>query len=157
MVDGPAKSSGNGASLSASAPMIDDSSTAAVRVGRRLHPAQRMLLFASAGVIVGSFLPWVTVNMGATFGGFAGAGLYTFYVGVLGLAGGLVPMRWPAIVQGAVMAAVAIALPVWQVVRLLSKVGVSGWVPGTGLIVVFVSGLLAALATFRIWSDEPSA
>lgn len=128
----------------------------ATRVRTRLHPAQRLLLVAAAGVIVGSFMPWVSLNMGAAFGGFAGAGLYTFYVGVLGIGGGLVPVRALAIGQGLIVGLVAVGLPVWQIVRLLRLVGLSGWFPGTGLIVVLASGCLALLATYRIWRDDPA-
>ena len=133
------------------------SNSAGVPTRRRLHPAQKLLLMAAAGVIVGSFMPWVSLNMGAEFGGFTGAGLYTFYIGVLGLGGGLVPVRVLAVLQGLIMGTVAVALPVWQVVRLLRLVGFSGWFPGTGLIIVFASGCLALLATYRIWHDAAEA
>lgn len=138
-------------------PSSDNTATGAAdrQTRARLHPAQKLLLVAAAGVIVGSFLPWVSLNMGATFGGFAGAGLYTFYVGAIGVGGGLVPVRNLAIVQGLIVGLVAVGLPVWQIVRLLRLVGLSGWFPGTGLIVVLASGCLALLATYRIWRDDP--
>lgn len=138
-------------------PSSDDIATGAgaLRTRGRLHPAQKLLLAAAAGVIVGSFMPWVSLNMGAEFSGFAGAGVYTFYVGVLGIGGGLVPARPLAIGQGLIVGLVAVGLPVWQVGRLLRLVGLSGWFPGAGLIVVFASGCLALLATYRIWRDDP--
>lgn len=117
---------------------------------RRLHPAQRQLLVAAFGVIVGSFLPWVTVNTGLSYGGFAGAGLYTFYLGVLGIAGGLVPRRRLAVVQGGIVALGAVGLPLWQLLHLISRVGFGGWLPGAGLIMVLASGLLAGLSTWQL-------
>ncbi len=102
-------------------------------------------------------MPWVSLNLGTSFGGFAGAGLYTFYLGILGVGGGLVPNRTLAIGQGLVMGAAAVILPIWQVIRLLRLVGLSGWYPGTGLIVVFASGCLALLATYRVWRDAPGS
>lgn len=110
---------------------------------------RRLLLFASLGVIVGSFLPWVDTGFGS-YAGFAGAGVYTFYAGVLGFAGALVPVHRLAVVQGAVVAAVAVALPVWQLVRLISLVGVSGWTPGMGLVLVLCCGMAAARATAQL-------
>ena len=121
-----------------------------VTLRRRLHPAQRQLLLAAFGVIVGSFLPWVTVNMGLTYSGFAGAGLYTFYLGVFGIAGGLVPRRRMAAVQGAIVALGAIGLPLWQLLHLVGRVGFGGWLPGAGLIVVLASGVLAGLSTWQL-------
>lgn len=117
---------------------------------RRLHPAQRQLLFASFGVIVGSFLPWVTTTMGLSYSGFAGAGLYTFYLGVFGVAGGLVPRPRLAALQGGIVAVSAVGLPLWQLLHLIARVGVGGWLPGAGLVVVLASGLLAGLSSWQL-------
>lgn len=118
---------------------------------RRLLPAQRLLLLASAGVIIGSFLPWIDTGLGV-YRGFAGGGIFTFYAGVLGLAGGLVPSRQLATIQGLVMSLVAIGVPLWQLGRLLSKVGFSGWSPGMGLVLVLGSGLYGLRA---VWLLSP--
>jgi hypothetical protein len=120
------------------------------RPRRRLHPAQRQLLFAAFGVIVGSFLPWVTINMGLSYSGFAGAGLYTFYLGIFGIAAGLVPRRRMAAVQGGIVALGAVGLPLWQLLHLVSRVGLGGWLPGAGLIMVLASGVLAGLSTWQL-------
>jgi hypothetical protein len=125
------------------------------RLRRRLHPAQRQLLFAAFGVIVGSFLPWVTVNMGLSYSGFAGAGLYTFYLGIFGIAGGLVPRRRMAAVQGGIVALGAVGLPLWQLLHLVSRVGFGGWLPGAGLIMVLASGVLAGLSTWQLVRNDP--
>lgn len=100
-------------------------------------------------VAFGSFLPWIDTPLGQISGA-RGAGLWTFYAAMLGLAGALVPLRTMALLQGAVLALVAVGLPVWQVVRLLNLVGTSGWMPGPGLVLVFGGGVLAAVAVRRM-------
>ncbi len=111
--------------------------------------ARRLLFFASLGVIVGSFLPWVDTGFGS-YAGFAGAGVYTFYAGVLGFAGALVPFHRLAVAQGVLVATVAVALPAWQLLRLVTLVGVSGWTPGMGLVLVLCCGIAAARATAQL-------
>lgn len=99
----------------------------------------------------GAFLPWVMTAVGNASGA-RGAGLYAFYAAVLGIAGAIVRKpRWAA-AHAAVLALVAVVLPVWQVVHLAGLVGFSGWMPGPGLVLVFGGGVLAgsaALALFR--------
>jgi hypothetical protein len=96
-------------------------------------------------VALGSFLPWIDTALGQVSGA-RGAGLWTFYAAMLGLAGALVPVRVLALVQGAVFALVATALPVWQVMHLVDLVGMQGWRPGPGLVLVFGGGVVAAFA-----------
>lgn len=100
-------------------------------------------------VAVGSFLPWLDTALGQVNGA-RGAGLWTFYAAMLGLAGALVPIRLLALAQGAVLALAALALPVWQVVHIMGLVGTEGWRPGPGLVVVFAGGVLAAVAVRRM-------
>lgn len=116
-------------------------------------PGRRQLLGAVAMVALGSFLPWIDTAIG-TVSGARGAGLWTFYAAMLGLAGALVPLRTLALVQGAVLAVVGVVIPVWQVVHLLSLVGTAGWVPGPGLVLVFGGGVLAAVAVRRMAKAE---
>lgn len=104
-------------------------------------------------VAVGSFLPWLDTALGQV-NGVRGAGLWTFYAAMLGLAAALVPIRGLALVQGAVMALAAMALPVWQVVHILRLVGTEGWMPGPGLVVVFGGGVLATVALRRMSTAE---
>ena len=130
------------------------STSTRTRSGRRpAVPGRRQLLGAVAMVAVGSFLPWLDTALGQ-INGVRGAGLWTFYAAMLGLAGALVPIRMLALVQGAVMALAAMALPVWQVVYLLGLVGTEGWIPGPGLVVVFGGGVLAAVAVRRMSTAE---
>ena len=96
-------------------------------------------------VLVGAFLPWVDTPVG-TVAGVQGAGLWTFYAAVLGLAGVLVPVRALAVAQAAVLALSALALSAWQVVHLLSLVGMQGWLPGPGLVLTIGGGVVAAVA-----------
>lgn len=118
--------------------------------GRRLpHPARKALAGAVAMVIFGSFAPWVDTAAG-TVSGARGAGLWTFYAAMVGLAGVLVPGWRMAGVHAAVLAVVAVALPTWQVVHLVSLVGTDGWMPGPGLVLVFAGGVLAGSAAWRL-------
>lgn len=101
-------------------------------------------------ITLGSFMPWVGTAFGNVSGA-QGAGLWTFYAAMLGLAGALAPKWILMVVQGAIMAAVAVALPVWQVVHLLTLVDFDGWRPGPGLVLVFFGGVLAALGSSEVW------
>ncbi|GAB3026127.1 hypothetical protein GCM10011376_12510 [Nocardioides flavus (ex Wang et al. 2016)] len=105
-------------------------------------------------VAFGSFLPWIDTAVGSVSGA-RGAGLWTFYAAMLGLAGAIVPLRRVAAVQAAVFAGVALVVPLWQVVHLLTLVGTDGWVPGPGLVLVLGGGVLAAAATAQLF--RPSA
>lgn len=112
-------------------------------------PGRRQLLGAVALVAFGSMIPWLMTGVGS-ISGLRGAGLWTFYAAMLGLAGALVPHRTLRLVQGSVMAVVALVLPVWQVVHVLTLVGTGGWWPGPGLVLVFAGGVVAALAVRRM-------
>lgn len=101
-------------------------------------------------MIVGSFLTWVATGAGVDYGGFTGAGRFTFYAGVLALAGGLVPIQRLAGLQAAIAATACIGFPVWQIVHLIRLVGFGGWAPGVGLILVLVSGIVAAYAAVNL-------
>jgi hypothetical protein len=130
--------------------MTEATSTKSVRTRRRPDPAKRRLAGAVAMVLFGSLLPWVDTAVGSVSGA-RGAGLWTFYAAMLGLAGALVPMRRVAAVQATIFAAVAILVPAWQVVHLLSLVGTAGWVPGPGLVLVVGGGVLAATAATQLF------
>lgn len=106
-------------------------------------------------VVLGSFMPWVDTAVGSVSGA-RGAGLWTFYAAMLGLAAALIPSRRVAAVQAAVFAAVAVVLPLWQVLRLLRLVGTEGWSPGPGLVLVFGGGVLAATAAVQLFRPPAS-
>ena len=104
-------------------------------------------------VTLGSFLPWLDTAVG-TVSGARGPGLWTFYAAMLGLAGALVPVRTLAMMQGSVLAVVAVVLPVWQLVHMLRLVGTVGWIPGPGLVLVFGGGVVAGFAVNKMRTHE---
>lgn len=114
------------------------------------------MLGGVAMVVVGSFMPWIDTALGQV-SGVRGAGLWTFYAAMLGLAAAMVPVRMLALVQGAVFALAAIALPVWQVAHLVNLVGMDGWRPGPGLVLVFGGGVVAASAVRSMARARPPA
>lgn len=124
------------------------STSGTVRTRRRPDPARRQLALGVVAVVIGSFLPWIHTPAGNLLGG-QGPGLWTFYAAMLGLAGVLIPARVPRMIQAGILAMVALALPVWQVVHVLSLVGLGGWMPGPGLVMVVAGGVLAAGATWK--------
>ena len=103
---------------------------------------------------LGAFLPWVYTGIGAVSGA-RGAGLWVFYAAALGLAGALVPSRRLAALQATVLAVAAVGLAVWQVLHLLSLVGLQGWLPGPGLVLALGGGVLAAAAARSLLSGRP--
>lgn len=112
-------------------------------------PARKRLAGAVLMVIFGSFMPWIDTAAG-TVSGARGAGLWTFYAAMLGLAGALVPLKRLAVAQATIMALVCLAFPVWQVVHMLNLVGTGGWMPGPGLVLVFAGGVLAGSSAWRL-------
>ncbi len=125
--------------------------TAPVRTRRRKMPGQMRLLAASAMIIVGAFLPWLYTPVG-TITGMRGPGLWTATVGVLALAGALVPVRVLAMLQAAAAAVLCVALPVWQFLNVFTRVGMAGWMPGPGLVLTLAGGVLAGVAAWQLFS-----
>lgn len=119
--------------------------------------AQMRLLAAAALVVVGSVLPWVSTPFG-NVGGLRGAGLWTLYAGIAGIAGALIPSRRLALAHAGVLAAVATTLPAWQFVRLLRLGADTGSftaaVPGLGLVLAATGGVLAAQAAVRLYRER---
>jgi hypothetical protein len=118
-------------------------------------PGQLRLLAASVMMLVGAFLPWLYTPLGNVTG-MRGPGLWTATVGMLALAGALVPVRILAVVQAAAAAVICVALPSWQFLRLFRLVGMEGWIPGPGLVLTFAGGVLAAVAAWQLWSLRPT-
>jgi hypothetical protein len=116
---------------------------------RRRHPGQNALLLASLTLAVASFLPWVDTAFGS-FSGMAGAGVYTFYAAVWGIAGSLVPWRRVALAHAVIVTAAALLLPAWQVASLVGRGLGGGWFVGTGLMLAVASGSLAARAVWQL-------
>lgn len=117
------------------------------------HPGRKRLGLAVAMVMFGSFMPWVSTALG-NLSGARGPGLWTFYAAMLGLAGALLPLRRLGALQAAILAVVAVALPVWQLVRIFSAVGWGGWMPGPGLVLVLGGGVLAGVAAVQLYRQS---
>lgn len=122
---------------------------------RRLIPGQGRMLWASAMIAVGSFMPWISTGFGNVSGATGqGAGYWTFIAAMLGVSGALMPWRKVAIAHATIVAVVATALPVWQVLHLVNLVGFAGWTPGIGLVLVFFGGLFVGTAARTLLSVE---
>lgn len=106
-------------------------------------------------ILVGAFLPWIYTPVG-TASGIRGAGLWTMYAAFLGVAGALIRSPRLAGIHASALAAVAIALPLWQLFHLISKVGFGGWMPGVGLVMTFGAGVLAATAAVALFRTRPA-
>lgn len=130
-------------------PMATQTAPATTR--RRTMPGQMRLLAASVLMLVGAFLPWLYTPLG-NITGMRGPGLWTATVGMLALAGALVPVRVLAVVQAIAAAAVCVYLPVWQFLRIFGLVGMEGWMPGPGLVLTFAGGVLAAVSAWQLWT-----
>jgi hypothetical protein len=131
-------------------PAVPGSTTGAAAAARPRWPyaghGQQTLLWASVLITVGAFLPWLMTSFG-TFGGMRGAGSWTVFAGVIGIGASLMRSRRAVYVHAIGIAAIAIALPLWQVLRLVGTVGFRGWLPGIGLIMTLVGGVAIARAT----------
>lgn len=128
------------------------------RRGRRHNPGSRRLLGAALLVLFGAFLPWVATAAG-NVAGVRGAGLWTMYAAVLGIAGAIIRSHALAAAHAALLAVVAIAFPLWQVLHLAGLVGFAGWAPGPGLVMTLGGGVLAgsaAVSLFRASRATPS-
>lgn len=120
-----------------------------------MHPARRRLIMGVVLVLLGSFLPWIYV-IGVPKSGALGPGLWTFYAGTLGLAAVLMPWRRVAGGHAAVMAAVCLALPLWQIVHAI-QFGFGGWMPGPGVVMVGFGGVIALQCAWRLFREPAGA
>lgn len=103
-------------------------------------------------VLVGAWMPWIYTGVGSV-AGVRGAGLWTMYAAVLGVAGAIIRRPRLAAVHAAVLAVVAVGLTLWQIAHLLSLVGFAGWMPGPGLVLTLGGGVLAATAARSLWTE----
>mgnify|MGYP006185448381 CR=1 FL=1 len=103
-------------------------------------------------VLIGAWMPWIYTGLGSVLG-VRGAGLWTMYAAVLGLAGALIKRPRLAAGHAAALAVVAMGLALWQVVHLLMLVGFEGWMPGPGLVLTLGGGVLAATAARSLWAE----
>lgn len=103
-------------------------------------------------ILVGAFLPWISSGAGNVLG-IRGAGLWTMYASFLGLAAAFVRAPRVVAVHAAILAVVAVGLSLWQVVHLLTLVGFAGWMPGAGLVLTLGGGVVAGVASVRLWRE----
>ncbi len=106
------------------------------------------------GIIVGSFLSWVSTPF-HSYAGFEGAGRFTFYLGVIVLGAAFLPLTRVAGIQAGLAVAATAVLGAWQVIHLISLVGFAGWVPGPGLILVLLSAAIGLVCAQRMLSSNP--
>lgn len=118
---------------------------------------QVLLLIAGLVTMVASFLPWLDTAFGATNGGVLG-GLYTFYAGLLALPGVILRRRRVVFGHALVLAVAGIAVPAWRLAWALARLPGPGqaWLPGSGLLLVLVSGGVAAYAAVTLWRTSTS-
>ena len=117
---------------------------------------QKTLLWASVMILVGAFLPWLMTPLG-TFTGMRGAGTWTVFAGAIGLGVSLMRSRRLVLVHALGIAAVAIALPSWQLAHTIGLVGFQGWMPGVGLIMTLAGGVAVSRAVLAIRTDDGAA
>lgn len=113
---------------------------------------QQTLLWASVLITLGAFLPWLMTGVG-TFTGMRGAGSWTVFAGVIGMGVSLVRRRRVVLGHAVGIAAIAIALPSWQLLHTIGLVGFRGWLPGIGLIMTLGGGIAIARAALEIHAE----
>ncbi len=133
--------------------MADSTPRGASAVSRARWPyvgrPQVMLLIAGLITTVASFLAWIPTPLGDLGGG---ARMITFYAGVVALPGAMW-RRWRVVLAHAVILAVpALILPTYDLVWALRRLPGLGaaWVPGPGLVLVWISGGVALLAAIEM-------
>lgn len=104
---------------------------------------QQTLCWASALILLGAFLPWLMTGVG-TFTGMRGAGTWTVFAGAIGLGASMIRRHRVVVVHAVAIAAVAILLPLWQLVHVIVLVGLRGWLPGIGLVMTLAGGVAIA-------------
>lgn len=97
--------------------------------------------------LTAALLPWVTTSF-TTFWGLDGPGRWTLYAGFLGLAGAILRRPRLVTIHAAVLAAVAIGLPSWQMARLAALCPLGGCLPSIGLLLTGLAGAMALRATW---------
>lgn len=122
------------------------------RTGRVRWPylgrPQILLLVAGLVTMVASFLPWLDTAFGSTNGAALG-GLYSFYAGLIAVPGAMLRHRMVVVGHALVLAVVGTAVPAWRLAWALGRLPGLGqaWLPGPGLLLVLISGGVAAYVT----------
>lgn len=123
---------------------------------RRMHPGQKRMLWATPALFLAAFLPWLYTGVGA-IRAFNGPGVFLFYAAFVALAGALIPWHRVAAVQGFLVAALALVLPVWQVLHVWRLVGFEGWLPGPGIVLSLAGAALCFIGARELLTLTPAA
>lgn len=119
---------------------------------------QALLLLAGLITMGASFLPWISTPFGAV--GVTGAGpivenasYVTLYAGFLATPGAVWRQARVVMIHAVVLAVPAVMLPLLQLGWALANLPALGaaWLPGPGMVLVLVSGLVAAWSAARLW------
>ena len=118
-----------------------------------------MLAATSLITLIASFLPWLDTALFGSVSGAVAGGLYTFYAGLLALPG--VFWRNPRVVAGHVLllALADLAIPGWRLLWAFSRLPGFGqaWLPSVGLLLLLISGVVAAVAFVQLLPLTSSA
>ena len=97
--------------------------------------------------MIASFLPWLDTAFGSTNGAGLG-GLYTFYAALLAVPGVILRSRRVVIGHALVLAVAGLGVPTWRLLWAMRRLPAFGeaWLPGVGLMLVLISGGVAAVA-----------
>lgn len=130
---------------------------------RRMHPGRKRMLWASIALFLGAFLPWMYTPLGTVsaigvmgdlmLGGQPGA--WVLYASFAALAAGVAPWRMFSVVNGFLVAALAVGLPAYHLLRMWSDVGFSGWTPGPGVVLSVAGGVLCAIGARELLTLAP--
>ena len=130
---------------------------------RRMHPGRKRMLWASIALFLGAFLPWMYTPLGTVsaigvmgdlmLGGQPGA--WVLYASFAALAAGVAPWRMFSVVNGFLVAALAVGLPAYHLRRMWSVVGFSGWTPGPGVVLSVAGGVLCAIGARELLTLAP--
>jgi hypothetical protein len=113
---------------------------------------QVLLLVAGLVTAVASLLPWLETVFGGTNGVLLG-GMITFYAALLAVPGAIWRRRGVVLAHALILAVPAIAIPTWRLAWALRRLPALGeaWLPGPGLVLVLISGCVAAYAAMSLW------
>ena len=116
---------------------------------RRMHPGQKRMLWATIALFLGAFLPWLYTPVGTVSGIGVGdlmldgqPGAWVLYASFAAMAAALAPWRMFSVVNGFLVAAIAIGLPLYHLWRMWERVGFEGWMPGPGIVMSLAGGVL---------------
>ena len=117
---------------------------------------QVLLLIAGLVATIASFLPWLETPFGSASGAVVG-GSVTFYAAVFAVPGALWRRRGVVVAHALILAVPGIMVPLWRFTWAMGRLPGLGeaWLPGPGMVLVLISGFVAAYAAVRLWQRAP--